>query len=360
MVRYHWNRPWRDARSGQVVVEWRDDMAKQVGPARGSVGQTAKSNARGGPDDVGRPRRRPTVSAVVCTVDRPQLLRATIRSMREQRYGGVVETVVVFDGTSPDRSLTSDDPDRPVTVLANRHRTGLPGGRNCGAAAATGEYLGFCDDDDTWLPDKVESQVTLLEAYPNADAVVCGLEVAYRGKIIPRALGADAVSFGDLLDDRMMEVAFVTAMVRREAFLDPEALGGADEDIPGGYAEDYEFVLRAARRHPLPASRTPLVRIGWDGHSSFAERWRTIDRALTYLLATYPEFAEHPRGHSRVLGQRAFAAASLRDPRALPLIRQTLAADWRQPRAYLALGVWARLLPSDRVVAALNRRGRGL
>lgn len=61
-----------------------------------------------------------------------------------------------------------------------------------------------------------------------------------------------------------------------------------------------------------------------------------------------------------MLGQRAFAAAAVRDPRARSLIGDTLRADWRQPRAYLALGVCARLLPPDRVVAALNRRGRGI
>lgn len=319
-----------------------------------------ETNAHGQPADPPLALRRPTVSAVICTVDRPQLLRQAIRSIREQRYDGVIETVVVFDGTAPDQSLNSDDAERPVTVMANTHRKGLPGGRNCGAAAATGEYLGFCDDDDTWLPGKTEAQVALLEERPDADVVVCGLEVDHRGELIPRPLKTDEISLGDLLDDRVMEVAFVTAMVRREAFLDQDRLGGADEHIPGGYAEDYEFVLRAARRHPLPTSRAALVRIGWGGHSSFAERWRTIDSALGYLLDAFPEFVEHPRGHSRVLGQRAFAAAAVRDPRARSLIGDTLRADWRQPRAYLALGVCARLLPPDRVVAALNRRGRGI
>lgn len=320
-----------------------------------------ETNAHGQPADPPLALRRPTVSAVICTVDRPQLLRQAIRSIREQRYDGVIETVVVFDGTAPDQSLNSDDAERPVTVMANTHRKGLPGGRNCGAAAATGEYLGFCDDDDTWLPGKTEAQVALLEERPDADVVVCGLEVDHRGELIPRPLKTDEISLGDLLDDRVMEVAFVTAMVRREAFLDPNRLGGADEHIPGGYAEDYEFVLRAARRHPLPTTRSPLVCKGWGGGSLFAERWRTIDTALGYLLERFPEFVDHPRGHARVLGQRAFAAASAGNRvEARRLIRAALAADLRQPRAWLAIGVWARLVPPGRVVAALNRRGRGL
>lgn len=100
---------------------------------------------------------------------------------------------------------------------------------------------------------------------------------------------------------------------------------------------------------------------GVGGGSLFAERWRTIDTALGYLLERFPEFVDHPRGHARVLGQRAFAAASAGNRvEARRLIRAALAADLRQPRAWLAIGVWARLVPPGRVVAALNRRGRGL
>lgn len=305
--------------------------------------------------------RRPNVSVVICTVDRPRLLREAIRSIGDQRYDGVIETIVVYDGTTPDQSLNIVGGDRPVSVRPNTHRQGLPAGRNCGAGAATGEFLGFCDDDDTWLPDKTEVQVALLENHPESDVVVCGMEVDHRGTIVDRPLHTDAITLGDLLDDRTMEAAFVTAIVRRDAFLASDRLGGADEAIPGGYAEDYDFVLRAARRHPLLASRRPLVRIGWGGGSLFAERWNMIDTALEYLLAKFPEFAEHPRGHARVLGQRAFAAASAGNRGAArSLIAETVRVDWRQPRAWLALGVWARLLPPNLVVAALNRRGRGI
>ncbi|MCB1028048.1 MAG: glycosyltransferase family 2 protein [Microthrixaceae bacterium] len=339
----------------------RADHATTAGHDGPAVDDRTDAPTRGRTDDGGAELRRPPVSVVICTVDRPVLLRAAIESIVAQRYDGPIETFVVYDGTTPDETLNSSDPLRPVTVMPNTHRKGLPAGRNCGAEAATGEFLGFCDDDDTWLPEKAETQVRLLEAHPESDAVVCGMEVDHRGTIVPRPLTSDAITMGDLLDDRVMEVEFVTTLVRREAFLDPDRLGGADEEIPGGYAEDYEFVLRAARRHPLPTSRAPLVRKGWGGGSLFAERWRTIDNALDYLLDRFPEFAEHPRGHGRVLGQRAFAAASAGDrDEARSLIRATLAADWRQPRAWLALGVWARLLRPDRVVAFLNARGRGI
>ena len=51
-----------------------------------------ETNAHGQPADPPLALRRPTVSAVICTVDRPVLLRQAIRSIREQRYDGVIET----------------------------------------------------------------------------------------------------------------------------------------------------------------------------------------------------------------------------------------------------------------------------
>ena len=63
----------------------------------------------------------------------------------------------------------------------------------------------------------------------------------------------------------MMEANFCTAMVRRRAFCDD--IGPADEHIPGGYAEDYEWVLRAARRRPLAVVPEPMV-IGSSGTRS--------------------------------------------------------------------------------------------
>ena len=134
-----------------------------------------------------------------------------------------------------------------------------------------------------------------------------------------------------------------------------------DERIPGSYAEDYEFLLRAARRASLanvPAAHT-LVR--WHQRSYFAERWETISEALQWLLARYPEFGTQPRGAARVAGQIAFARAASGDRRgALRWARRTLASSVREPRAYLALAVATGAVRPERILRGLHRRGRGI
>ena len=225
-------------------------------PLAATVAGTAAASSQQ-VSEVGAALGRPRASVVICTVDRPKLLREAIASIVAQRYDGVIETLVVYDGTAPDTSLNVNDARRPVTVLRNTHRRGLPAGRNCGAEVATGEFLGFCDDDDTWLPDKTETQVALLERRPEVDAVVCGLLVDHLGTITERPLLTEAVTMGDLLDDRMMEVEFVTTMVRRDAFLDPDRLGGADGRSPAATPRTTSLYCapRGAIRCPPPGPR---------------------------------------------------------------------------------------------------------
>lgn len=120
----------------------------------------------------------PSVTAIVSTHDRPQLLRRAVERIRAQRHDGLVKCVVVFDKTEPDTSLERDG-DRPVQVMANTRTPGLAGGRNTGILASTTDYVGFCDDDDERLPDKAAAQVAALAAKPSARSATCGVEIRH-------------------------------------------------------------------------------------------------------------------------------------------------------------------------------------
>lgn len=300
----------------------------------------------------------PRATAIIVTRDRPVLLREALAAIDAQDVDGVVETIVVFDQSAPDHSLERTDGPRPVRVVGNQRTPGLPGGRNTGASLARGPVLAFCDDDDTWMPDKLRRQLELLEDHPEVDVVVTGILVDFDGRETHRP-GPERITFADLLRSRIMEANFVTAAVRRSAFWD--RIGPASEDLPGGYGEDYEWMLRAARHGDVLAIPEPLARINWHGSSYFSSRWQVIDDALEQLLEDFPEFQDEPAGLARILGQRAFAkAASGRRREALAMVRRTLASSPREPRAYLATVVALRLISPDRVRLLLHRFGRGI
>ncbi|MBX3284964.1 MAG: glycosyltransferase family 2 protein [Actinobacteria bacterium] len=297
------------------------------------------------------------LSVVISTHSRPEQLREAIAAVRAQDHAGAIETLVVWDKTEPEWDLADDDPHRPVRILANTRTPGLPGSRNCGAAAASAPVLGFCDDDDLWLPSKARRQLALLEE-TGADTCSSGLEVLIDGKVIPRE-GVDGVlRYVDLLRTRRMEAYMGTAMVRTEAFWG--AIGPMDEHIPGGYAEDYEWMLRATRHQPVPVIPEPLLQMRWIVRSHFRDQWPDWEAALGQILDQHPDFGREPRGRARIEGQIAVAiAAQGRRSDALKQVGRTWQDSWREPRGLIALAVVAGV-PAGKVSAALNRRGRGI
>ena len=113
------------------------------------------------------------VSVVVATHARPRYLERALRSVLAQTHPAR-EIIVVDDNaglpsaraqtTALIASLRAELP--AGTSLIHRilpESLGGAGARNRGAGEATGEYLAFLDDDDWWLPEKLEKQVAAFE-----------------------------------------------------------------------------------------------------------------------------------------------------------------------------------------------------
>ena len=300
----------------------------------------------------------PSVTVVIATRDRPAMLREAVDAVRAQDHDALVHTIVVHDQSVPDLGLGDGDPLRPITVVTNERRPGLAGARNTGIELASTDLVAFCDDDDVWLPGRLAAQVALLAGEPDAVLVTCGIRVEHEGRSHDRVLDRASVDLAALLRDRHTELHPSTFLARRQALAD---LGMVEEDVPGGFGEDYELLLRCARVAPVLHVREPLVRVRWGSQSFFTRRWETMAAGLTWLLERYPDFESVPRGSARVHGQVAFAHAALGHRReALRWSRQALRRRRTEPRALLALAVSAHLVAPTRVVAALHRFGRGI
>jgi glycosyltransferase involved in cell wall biosynthesis len=308
---------------------------------------------------VPEPTDAPLVSVVIATRDRIEMLREAVAAVAAQDLPAVVETVLVFDQSDPDLSFETDDPRRPVRVVTNSHSPGLPGARNSGVDAARGAWIAFCDDDDLWLPGRLSAQLAAVEPYDRVSLVTCGIVVDYEGRRHERSLPAGTVTLADLVRDRHTELHPSTFLAPAAVLRD--VVGPVSEEVPGGFGEDYELLLRAARVAPIVNVPTPLVVIRWHGASFFFRRWETMSAGLGWILEHYPEFDEDPRGFARVQGQIAFAHA------AMGLRRRALGEAWRaarrwplEPRAPLAAAVALRLATPPFVMRSLHRFGRGI
>ncbi|MBW3085254.1 hypothetical protein KEM60_01451 [Austwickia sp. TVS 96-490-7B] len=307
------------------------------------------------PDDMSS--ALPTVSAVVGTHDRPVLLRRAVTSILEQDYPGTIECIVVRDRCQDDLSMTDLPPGRSVIVVDNVRSPGLAGARNTGINRASGELIAFCDDDDEWLPGKISVQVEMLSQHPEASLVATGIRIVTADDAVTRIPPAQ-VTLPDLLRSRVAQIHPSSFLLRRDDLI---AAGLVDEEVPSSFGEDYELMLRLARRGPIVSVTAPLTVVHWDRLSFFSTRWNGICDGLGYILTKFPEFNSDRVGRARLRGQIAFAhAAAHRRRDATRWAAATLRDDPRQLRGYAALAVATGLVPPQALLERVNAHGRGL
>ncbi|GAA1667775.1 glycosyltransferase [Glycomyces endophyticus] len=305
----------------------------------------------------------PSVGVVVPTHDRPQQMRAALRSVLTQFYPGELEVVVVFDRAKPDPGLedelnggAGEAAKRPVRVVRNERTPGLAGARNTGISAVETDLVAFLDDDDEWLPGKLAAQVAALGT--EAELCTTAIEVDYRGKRNARLAQKSTVRHADLLRSRMMMLHSSTFLFRRSALLG--GLGLVAEDAPGSQNEDWDMLLRASRRRPIAHVDTPYALVNWAG-SHFETRWDTKISSLRWILDRHPEIHGSPEGAARVYGQIACWHAAIGDRKeALRWALRATKANPGEPRAAVAAAAAAGIVGVPAVMAALHRRGRGI
>lgn len=111
------------------------------------------------------------VSVVIPTFERePYYLDRAVKSLLNQTYSNV-EIIIVDDNKSdsPFRKKTSEymfnNKKENIVYCQNVHNLGGALSRNRGIEVATGDFITFLDDDDEYLPEKIEKQVAFMKKY---------------------------------------------------------------------------------------------------------------------------------------------------------------------------------------------------
>lgn len=144
-------------------------------------------------------------SVVIPTYQRPEMLMQALESVECQTFADY-ELIVVDDEAD------------------HGHAKGGAGARNAGIAKATGEWVAFLDDDDTWAPDKL-ARVFEVSQTASPDKTFIYHAFAQDGQAWlkkPRYIGPTS-----------------TLVARRRALLE---IGGFDESLPWG--QDIDLCAR--------------------------------------------------------------------------------------------------------------------
>ena len=200
----------------------------------------------------------PLVSVVIPTHNRSHLVINAINSVLQQTYTNF-ECIVVDDASKDDtekvvRSLNNDR----IIYIKHSFNKHVSAARNTGIQKSKGELIAFLDDDDIWLPTKLEKQVTYFENVPESIGMLyCWMEFFNdEGKIVrkhnPKLKGnvfryvLDSIGIGGCS----------SLIVRREV---TENIGGFDEELPRG--NDGDFIRRVCQNFEVDYVPEVLVKM---------------------------------------------------------------------------------------------------
>jgi glycosyltransferase involved in cell wall biosynthesis len=205
----------------------------------------------------------PALSAIICTVNRPDLIAGAVRSV----LGGDlhdIELVVVDQSrdASTREALAEFGADHRLHYL-HSPRVGLSAAYNTGIASASSDLLAFTDDDCIAAQDWASSVLDAFEKHPDVDLVygqVIGPSEAIGEGVIPTLEFAERrkLSHGDGFRVYGMGANFAA---RRRLF---DSMGGFDEVLGGGgplrSSQDFDLQFRAYRSGAV-CLLEPLVRV---------------------------------------------------------------------------------------------------
>ena len=237
----------------------------------------------------------PTVSVVIPTYNCSRFVGDAIESVLAQTRVPD-QIIVVNDGSTDDTAAVVQQYRDGRIVYIEQANGGIAAARNRGLSIATGDYIGFLDADDCWLPSMLERQLALLERQPD---VICTFANFMRtDEIAKRELG-EQFRYYPLEDVPTVPGPFSdTHVLSGDAFCDlvpfneipcyvqvtlfrAAAIAGMrfNERLPSG--EDYEFLMRVYLRGRVAYNREILAVVRRHGNNSTNDyAWAAVSRLL--------------------------------------------------------------------------------
>ena len=245
----------------------------------------------------------PRVTVVIPTLRRAELVCRAVRSALAQTMSAL-EVVVVIDGDDPATvgALSTIQDDR-LRWISHARTQGGGAARNTGVDAAAGEWVAFLDDDDEWLPTKLERQLAVVPSDGKAVLSALSQVVSSYGTYIWPALPYDGrVPVDEWMFDRHSWTRGGDSFIQCSSLMVPRSLLERVRFNPAAQHEDWEFVIRAVKQegYPLVTALEPLV-----------VYHVPEQRPSLSLAATWRESLAWAQGLGPLLSKRAFSGFCL-------------------------------------------------
>lgn len=186
-------------------------------------------------------KTNPLISVIIPNYNYGRYLGQAIDSVLGQTYKNV--QLIVVDNESTDNSVEIADRYGEALTLIRKPHGGVSSARNLGLAQATGEYICFLDSDDTWLPEKLASQLEALHS-TNAGVVyagvnLCDQKMKKEAVLKPKYRGKCADKFLKYPTSAIILLGCSNAMIKREIAF---KVGGFNTSLH--FSADWDYFRR--------------------------------------------------------------------------------------------------------------------
>lgn len=272
------------------------------------------------------------ISVVMPTYGRShEMLLRAVESVKKQTYKDW-ELYVVDDNKEGNpysqsiKEALEAQNDARIHYIRMEKNSGACAARNKGIRESKGEYVAFLDDDDEWLPEKLEKQMVKL-GDSQVGFVYCGFfmfdEKKGNGKSSWIRFTKGDV-YTQLLKENFMG-GTPGIIVRRECF---EECGYFCEDI--SYAEDYEMWIRLARKYKVDCVPEDMVKVHLHEEESLSKNvGKRIEGYEKILEVYYEDIIKDKKTHSYQL--YTLGKLMILDGRNKQGMKYLLQAIWLQP-----------------------------
>jgi glycosyltransferase involved in cell wall biosynthesis len=248
------------------------------------------------------------VSVIIPTHNRSQLLVRAVHSVLSQTYSNL-ECIIVDDASTDDtQKIIQQFTDPRLIYLRHQVNKHASASRNTGINQAKGDLIAFLDDDDEWLPTKLEKQVHLLESLPREYGMVyCWVDFYRNGEVFAKRHPTyRGFIFDKVLDDQRIGNSS-TLLVRKEVI---EKIGGFDESLPRG--NDGDFIRRVSLNYQVEVVEEVLLKYYTDSVDRITSTWdhqgiQSAIKSQTIKLSKFKEeLVKHPSKKASILASVAY------------------------------------------------------
>lgn len=205
------------------------------------------------------------ISVIITTYERePQMVLRALESVLMQTYKDI--EIIIVDDSHEEYALRNEvkksilnsaalHPEISIEYIPHEHNLGACAARNTGLSFSNGEYIAFLDDDDEWLPDKLEKQIKKMES-SKAALVYCGCfckNDMTGEKRIRKTETHKGMVFKQLLHHNFISSTSFP-LIQKKAL---KEIGGFDVQMQA--AQDYDVWIRISENYIIDCVDEPLV-----------------------------------------------------------------------------------------------------